>query len=252
MAYPTRVRRVLFLLVVASGLRAQSAEEIAAKAIDAMGGTARFATIESIKMEGRLRLGQGEFTPFSMVARRPAMFRLELSVGPDRVTQAYDGTIGWQSVSGEHNQEPTPLTGDSLAHLIDQASTAIGGPLLDLKKRHNKAELLGRETLNGADCYKVKITFSTGNSRVMFIDSANFREVQEEMPAQVNGATTIEQEVSQYRRFDGILVACLLVTREKGGPDSQRMEIDSVELNPALDEGLFKLPWFKLPAKKPR
>ena len=225
-------------------LVAQSADEIAAKSIEAMGGVSRFASIDSIKVQGRMRFGRdGEFTPFSVVARRPSMYRLEMTVGRDHITQAYDGAIGWQSVTGDHKQEPTALTGDSLAHLIDQAANAIGGPLLDRGKRHNQVELIGREPVDGADCYKLKVTLGTGDIMVLFIHPENFREVQEEFPMTVNGrASTIQQSVSEYRRFGPILAACLFVTREKGGADNQRLEIESVELNAVVDPSVFKLP----------
>jgi hypothetical protein len=241
------VYRLLLIPLVARVLLAQAqaptVDEIIARSIDALGGAAKFAAVDAIRVQGRLRFGQGPFAPFTVIARRPALFRVELTVGSDRVTQAYDGAIGWQSVSGEHNQEPTPLTGDSLAHLIDQAANAIGGPLLDREKRHNNAELAGTEPVNGVDCYRIKITLATGDTMMVFIDSSNFHEVQEELPFQVNGKpSTIQQSVGDYRRFGPILVACLFVTREKGGEDSQRMEIDSVEVNPTVEDSLFKLP----------
>jgi hypothetical protein len=230
-------------MTVACGLRAQSADDIAAKSIEAMGGAANFASIESIRMQGRMRFGQGAFFPFSLVARRPNVFRLELTVGPDHVAQAYDGSIGWQSVSGEHKQAPTALTGESLSHLIDQAANVIGGPLLDREKRRNQVKLLDREMVNGVDCYHLKITLATGDTREVFIDPSNFLETREEFPAKLNGkASTIQLSVGNYRRFGAILVACLFVTREKGKEDSQRMEIDSVEINPSVDDSIFKMP----------
>lgn len=239
--------RSCFTLTIAARLFAQapspSANEVIAKTIEAMGGAAAIARVNGIKVHGRMRFGKREFTPFSVVARRPDKFRMDLTIGTDHVTQAYDGAIGWQSIDGEHRQAPTPMTGISLAHLRDQAANAIGGPLVDLEKRHNQAELIGRETVNGIDCYKLKVTLATGDTMVLFIDSSNFHEIQEEIPVEVDGkASTIQQSVGDYRRFGPILVACLFVTREKGGEDSQRLEIDSVEINPPIDDGVFKLP----------
>jgi len=238
------VRRFFFIVLVVPGLLAQApaltVEEIAGKYVDAMGGSA-FDGIRSLRIEGRMRFGLGEFTPFTVVASRQNHFRMELTVGSDHVTQAFDGKTGWQSIAGEHPQGPTRLTGESLSHLTDQAVNAIGGPLVDRDKRHNKIELAGRESVYGVDVYRIKVTLGTGNIMTIFIDSANFREVQEELVAVVNGkSTTIEQSVSQYRKFGPILMACLFVTREKGGEDSQRMEIDTVEINPMVDESMFR------------
>ena len=203
----------------------------------------RFAAVGSIRMHGRMRFGQEPFTAFNVTAERPNKLRMELTVGPDHIVQAYDGTTGWQSVSGQHNQPPTPLAGDILAHLIDQAANVIGGPLLDLEKRGNKVEYAGREAVNGFDCFKLNVTFKTGNTRVLFIDSSSFREVQEEYPVRINGQPAIvQQTIGDYRQFGPIWLACLFVTRQKDAEDSQRMEIVSVEINPVIDESIFKLP----------
>lgn len=232
--------------MLARSLQAQSAGEIAAKSVEAMGGAANFASIQTLRALGRMRLGQGPYSPLLLVVKRPNMLRMEVSVGSDHVTQAFDGAIGWQSIAGDHKQEPTALTGDSLAHLIDQAANAIGGPLLDLEKRHNKVELDGSESINGANCYRLKVTLTTGDHRVLFIDPASFREVQEEFPMPVNGKPSIiQQSMGDYRKFGPIYVACLIVTREKGGEDSQRMEIESVEINPPVDDAVFKMGSFR-------
>jgi len=234
-------------MILTGGVYAQApaltADQVIAKAIDAMGGAANLAKVESIKLTARMRFGKGESQPLTVIAKRPSMFRLELTTGPDRITQVYDGAIGWQSVSGEHKQDPTVLTGESLAHLIDQAANVIGGPLLDIEMRHNAVELAGKEQVNGVECIKLRVTLGTGNTMDLFIDPASFLTIQEELPMKVDGkASVIQETVGNYRKFGSIRMACLFVTREKGGEDGQVLEIDSVEINPATEESVFKMP----------
>jgi hypothetical protein len=77
----------------------------------------------------------------------------------------------------------------------------------------------------------------------LFIDPATFLTIQEELPMKMEGKGSVIQEtVGNYRKFGSILMACLFVTREKGGEDSQFLEIDSVEINPAAEDSLFKMP----------
>lgn len=218
-----------------------TAAELVAKSVDAMGGAAQFASVNSIEVHGRMRFGQEAFTPFTLLAQRPNRFRMELDTGPNHVVQAYDGATGWQSLSGRLKQAPTSLFGETLAHLMDQAANAIGGPLVDLEKRGNRAEYEGREPVNGRDCYKLKVTLPTGNWMMLFIDSSTYLEVQEELPMRIdNQPATVQQSIGNYRRFGPILVATSFVTRQKGHADSQRMEIDSVEINPPIEPGWFK------------
>ncbi len=220
-----------------------TASEIIARSVDALGGAAQFATVNAIKVHGRIRFGQEAFKPFIVTAARHRKFRMELSAGPDYVVQAFDGATGWQSVSGQHTQAPAPLTGDALAHLIDQAANAIGGPLLDLEKRGNFAEYAGHEAVNGVECFKLKLTLATRHTMAIFIDPSSYREIQEELPVMIDGEpSTIQQSVGNYRQFGPILIACSFATRQKGKEDSQHMEIDSVEINPVIDDGVFEMP----------
>lgn len=236
-----KARPKTWVALLAAGLWAQNSSSIAAKCVEALGGAAQFAKIDSIRVHGRMSGGLGPVTKFTVTAKRPNRFRMELDAGHDHVIQAYDGKTGWQSVLGEHVQAPTPLTGESLARLADQGANFIGGPLVEMEQRGNRVELAGREAVGGADCYKLKVTLATGNSITMFIESSKFLEVQQEIPTQVNGeGATIQQTVGDYRKFGGILVACRLVTRQKGGEEGQVTEVESVEINPAIEAGLFE------------
>jgi hypothetical protein len=60
---------------------------------------------------------------------------------------------------------------------------------------------------------------------------------------QINGQPAmIQQSIEDYRRFGPIWAACVFVTRQKGREENQRLEIDSLEINPSVPEGMFKQP----------
>lgn len=52
----------------------------------------------------------------------------------------------------------------------------------------------------------------------------------------------IEETIGDYRRFGGLLWPCLFVSGPKGAADRARLEIENMEINPALDESLFRMP----------
>jgi len=240
------LRTVLLLLLALSFSNAQTPltlEQIISKSVDALGGAANFAQVKAVRMKGSIRFGKGDAGPVLVLAQRPSNFRMEVTFGTDQVVQGYDGKTGWQALTGEHPQPAAELSGDTLYHLIDQAANAIGGALLDRKQRGNTAELSGVEDFNGTACYKINVKLWTRDPIAIFIDRSSFLTVGEEFPMDVNGKpSTIQQVVSDYRKFGSILVACRFVTREKGGEESQRLEVDSVEINPALDAAVFHLP----------
>jgi hypothetical protein len=230
---------VLLLASVAFG---QTADEIADRVVAASG---KFGAVESMRLRGRMKFGAGNFGPIVVSAKRPSKFRTELTVGPDHVTQAYDGAIGWQTVVGEHNQTPTALKGAALAHLIDQAVNAIGGPLFDRKVRHNQVELMGREKVDGVDCYRLELTLGTGDKMTIFVNAGDYRVNREELSIDVNGVpAVIEETIGNYRQYGPVRVACLFITRQRGGEEQegQRLEFDTVEINPVLEDSIFQLP----------
>lgn len=198
-----------------------------------MGGAEAFRKIESLRIRGTVRIGGTSASVFTVLAKRSGAFRLEMDAGPDHVVQNYDGAAGWQTVTGSHRQPDTPLTGDPLAYLRDQAANAIGGPLVEMQQRGNQAEVDGNELIDGVACYRLKLMLASGHKRVVFIDSTTFLEVLEETQAVVGRrVTVIQQSVGDYRKFGHILVPCRIITREKNMEDSQQMHIETVEINP--------------------
>jgi outer membrane lipoprotein-sorting protein len=229
---------------VSLGLYGQTADEIADKVIAATGGVAEFAKVESLQIKGRMKFGDGNFSPITVFAKRPNRYRMELNIGPDHVVQAYDGKVGWQSIDGDHKQPPTPLEGVSLAHLIDQAANAIGGPLLDRTARQNVVQLTGRANVNGVDCHKLEVTLGTGDKMTLFVDAKTFLIMREEVPIEMNAAPgLLEETVGDYRQFGSVKLACLFVTHPQGAAETenQRMEFESVEVNPPLDVAIFSI-----------
>lgn len=47
----------------------------------------------------------------------------------------------------------------------------IAGPLVDYIAKGNKAELQGKETIDGKEAYKVKLTLATGKDVTYYFDT---------------------------------------------------------------------------------
>jgi hypothetical protein len=48
------------------------------------------------------------------------------------------------------------------------------GPLADYASKGNKAELQGKEDVNGKSCYKIKLSLASGKDITYFVDSATY------------------------------------------------------------------------------
>lgn len=220
----------------------QSVDEIIAKNIEAHGGMAKLKAMKSLRMTGRMTLGQGIEAPMTIEVVRPKSMRLELTVQGMTIIQAYDGTTGWQVVPFTGSNDPQPMSADELKDAEEQAD--IDGALVDYKEKGHTVELAGKENIEGADCFKLKVTKKNGDVQYYFIDSDTYLELRTEGIRKVRG-TEMEFETSlgDYKDVGGgVMLAHAISGGPKGSPQRQNIIIEKVEVNPPIDPARFQMP----------
>lgn len=221
---------------------AQTADEVIAKHFAAVGGVDKLKAVKSIRITGRAEVGPGLEAPVTMEVKRPAMSRLELTIQGMTMVQAYDGTMGWQVVPFQGKKDPEPLSADDLKDVQEQADS-IDGPLMDYKAKGNQVELLGKEKIEGADSYKLKVTVKNGNVHTLFIDSDSYLEIKDVTKRMQNGTEVeIESTSADYKEVEGLIFPFSREQSIKGSPQKQRIIIEKIELNPSLDDARYKMP----------
>src|SRR5262249_24452174 len=151
---------------------AQTADEIIAKNLAARGGADKIRSIKSLNITGRLT-GPGMDAPIKVQLKRPNKFRMDLTVHAEKtITQAYDGNSGWQTNPFSEKADVETITGGDSKNVQDQAD--IDGPLTDYKTKGNQVDLIGKETVNGKACYKLKIVLNTGHIMYQYLDVDTF------------------------------------------------------------------------------
>jgi outer membrane lipoprotein-sorting protein len=227
---------------------AQTVDEIIAKHFAARGGVEKLKALKSIRMTGRMSGGAMEI-PATMENKRPELTRMEFTVQGMTGIVAYDGTTGWQVMPFMGKKDAEPMAGDDLKDIQEQAD--FDGPLMDYKSKGNTVELLGKEKVEGSDCYKLKLVLKNGNVHTLYIDSDSFLEIKD-VTKKVQNGTEVELESTSgdYKEVEGIIFPFLIEQGDKGGTHKQRIILDKVELNPVLDDALFKMP-APAPAEKP-
>lgn len=241
------MRKTVLMLAAAAALfclpaAAQTVDEVIAKHLAALGGVDKLKAVKSIRMTGMAEVGPGLQAPVTMEVKRPAMTRLELTVQGMTMIQAYDGTTGWQIVPFQGKKDAEPLSADDLKDVQEQADS-IDGPLMDYKSKGNVVELLGKEKIEGADCFKLKVSLKNGNVHTMYIDSDSFLELKDVTKRKQNGTEVeIENTAGDYKEVEGLIFPFSMEQSIKGTPQKQRIIIEKIELNPALDDGRYKMP----------
>jgi hypothetical protein len=217
-----------------------SVDELIARNIEAHGGLTKMKAVQSVRMTGKMTMGQGMEAPMTLELKRPKNMRMEFTFQGMTGIQAYDGKDGWQVMPFMGSKDPEPMTTEDLQEAEEQAD--MDGPLVDYKAKGYKVELLGKEKIEGSDAWKLKVTMKTGE-RIIYLDADTMLEIKTEGKRTVRGSEMeFETSLGDYREVGGLLFAFSIEVGAKGHPEKQNIVVDKVELNPALDASRYKMP----------
>jgi len=220
---------------------AQNPDELVSKYIAARGGLEKIKSISSMRMTGSMTMANLE-VPITMLMKRPNSVRMEFTVKGTTGVRAYDGATGWSLMPFLGTPGPVAVTGSELQDLKEQAD--IDGALVDYKAKHNTLELAGKEKVDGADAYKLKVTRSSGSVEWIYLDAATYLDIKEDSTRSIQGVQRdVETFISDYRDVNGIKFPFAVRSGAKDAPEQQqKLIIDKVEMNVALDPALFRMP----------
>ena len=229
------------VLLVALPAAAQTADDIVNKNMQAMGGVDKLKAVKSVRMTGTMTVGPGMEAPVMLEMKRPNMMRIDISLQGMTGTQAYDGTSGWSLMPFGGSKAPQPMSADDAKLAAEQAD--MDGPLMDYKAKGHTVELLGKEPVEGADTYKLKLTKKDGDVTIYYIDAEHFLVIKQEARRTLRG-TEIESEtiVGDYKEVDGMMMAHSIDAGVKGQPMRQKLTLSAIEVNVPIDDARFKMP----------
>jgi outer membrane lipoprotein-sorting protein len=231
----------LALALLAVPASAQTVDEIIAKNLKARGGLDKLKSVQSIRMSGKMTVGPGMEAPFVIEMKRPKNVRLEITVQGMNIIQAYDGTTGWAVMPMMGKNDPEPMPAEEAKQAEEQAD--FDGPLVDYKDKGHKVELLGKEKVEGADAYKLKVTLKSGDVRYFFVEADSFLEIRAEGKRTARGSEIeFENSLGDYKDVGGLMIAHSLEMGPKGTPQKSKLTLEKVELNPTIDDARFKMP----------
>ena len=238
------------LMILALPVCAQTVDEIVNKHIQALGGLEKLKAVKTIRFSGKMQLGQGLEAPAVLEKKRPNNLRMEFTIQGLTAVQAYDGKTGWSLMPFGGKKDPEPMGEDELKAFTEEAD--FDGPLVDYKEKGNKVELVGKEPVEGTDAYKLKVTLKDGEVDYVYLDTDSYLQLRQESKRTVRG-TERESEVNlgDYKEVEGLVLPFSYEMGMKGVPQKQKITIDKVELNPAVEDARFKMPEVKKEEPKP-
>ena len=232
---------VFLLSLSVCAANAQTVDDIIAKYIQARGGVEKLRSIQTLRSTSSYRTGRGLRVVYVQENKRPDKVREEDIVQGTAQVEAYDGKTGWEVSPFEGRKDAQLLSEDDLKPLLEDAD--IDGQLVDYKQKGHKAELIGHDSVEGTDCYKIKLTLNNGTVLYYYLDTDSNLELKVDTQRMIRGALQeSEAYFGDYEQVNGIYFPFAIETAEKGAPSRTAYTVEKVEINVPLNDSLFVVP----------
>jgi hypothetical protein len=224
---------------------APTADELVARNVAARGGRERLRAVLSLRMTGRLApsgpAGPAVEAPIRLELKRPDRIRMEVTFQGMTGVQAYDGTSGWQIAPFRGQSIPVRMSPEETAQALEQAD--IDGPLVDYRQKGHSLALAGPAKVDETDALRLELALKNGTVRDVYLDAATFLEILTVSRRTIRGvAVEAESRLEDYREVGGVLFPHRIVSGAKGRPERQTVRVETIEINPALDDARFRIP----------
>jgi outer membrane lipoprotein-sorting protein len=217
-----------------------TAEQIVENYIAARGGLKKLKGIQSLRQKAYVNAGAGRDGVAVRELKKPGKIRFEFTVQGKTAVYLSNGKQGWQVSTLEGDLTPQPLPEDVLMDATEQAD--IEGPLVDWKAKGHRLELVGRETVDGIDAYKLKLDMKSGGSRYEYIDAKTWYQVRSDSTRKSRtGTVKMQTKFADFKKASGIVFPRKVEVQAENRPNKLRLLIDQVEVNPKLPDARFEL-----------
>lgn len=219
---------------------AQTADEIAGKYIDAIGGRDQISKVNSMYTEGSLDVMGGTGTIKQTILTGKGA-KDEIDVQGTSVTMCVTDSAGWSinPMTGNYNAEYMPPE----QYKASKDEIYIGGPFTDYANRGYKLELAGQETIDSVNANKVIVTSPDSVITQYFFDPETGYLVQIIQTSNMGGQQmNITTGFSDFRKTDAGIVVPYKIETNYGGQFFLTETVTKVEINQPVDPAIFIKP----------
>ena len=228
-----------FFLIMAIPASAQTAEEIVNNYVENIGGKQAWDDVKATKMVASVNQGGMEI-PVTIYNTKDGKMAVVVNIQGQEVTQmAYDGETFWTTnfMTMKPEKSTTEMTQNMALNKNDFPS-----PIMNYKANGYEMEYVGKETKEGTETYKVKVTqepVTVNGTKIpsisyYYFDTENYVPIVMET-TQENGQM-MSIGMSDYQEVNGLYFPFAMT--QAGQP----IEIKEVIVNPEIPESLFSFP----------
>jgi hypothetical protein len=228
-----RILTIIILSLISTAVFSQNLDEIVKKHIEAIGGKDNWSKVKSMKTEMKMKANGADILVTIYQVDKKAMRQNIALMGMEGYS-ILTNTEGWSYMPFQGQTKPEPMTADNVKKAQDGLN--LQSDFLTYKELNKKLEFLGKDDVDGTECFKIKMTDKDGIESTYFIDPSNYFVIKETTKMTINGK---EMENStgygNYKKTDEGIVYPYSIIGVWGDT-----EVTALSINPKIDEALFK------------
>ena len=228
-----------FALMSLSVTKAQTADEIITKHIDAMGGKDKISQVKSVYIESTTEVMGNQSATKTYILNGKG-YRNESDFGGQNLVQVVTDKGGWMINPFAGGTDPVAFSDDQFKSSSDQVYTI--DPLVDFTASGGKVELVGQEKVGEVNAYKLKYTNKYNSESTFYVDPSTWYIIQVVKQGEAMGQpVTITTNLSDYQKTDsGILIPNKM--HLDMGQFALDVSVNKVEVNKDIDPTIFDMP----------
>ena len=215
---------------VPAGLTAQ---KVIDNYIAALGGQKKLSDVKSLKMAMGADM-MGNNIDMKMYKKTPKKLLVEVGMGGNVMSKQL---MNGEEVSASNMGADLPIDDETKEEFL---ISSYPFPELNYEELGVKTDLKGVEKVDTKNAYAVEVTYPSGNKVTQYYDVESGLKVrQTKIVKTAQGEMAMSTEFGEYKEVDGIQFPHLIV-QPMGGGMKLNIKTKSVEVNPAIDDSVFK------------
>ena len=216
---------VLITLICSYTINAQTVDEIIDNYFENTGGVENWEKIEGVKMSAKVNQGGMEI-PIEIVQLKSGKMMTTINFQGQSIKQGvFDGEVLW---STNFMTQKAEKSDEESTNMVKNEMNEFPDPFLNYKEKGFTAELVGTETVDGSETFKIKLTTTPNiiegkevpSITYYFFDNENFVPIQvhEEIKVGPGKGMVSEIKLSDYQEAGGIYMPFSMTQGVKGQP----------------------------------
>jgi len=228
---------ILFLGFIPA--KAQTADEIINKWMNAMGGKEKLAGINTVYTENEVNIMNNPAAGKTFTINGKG-YKSEIDFNGQKVIDCYTQNGGWSI---------NPVAGQATAVNMPESQVKMGqlqldpaGPLFNYAAKGSKVELQGKEDLKGSAVYKIQLTAASGSEIIFYISDSSFYILKNVIKLKTEGQVIdIATQFSDFKKTPDGYVMPFSVELDIPGL-TLTFTNKKIEINKEIDPAIFDMP----------